>query len=66
VRTRDALDALEEKNLLPLPRIEPIFLDRQAPILVTIRNTLDKNKITKMSSMYLFKRVACMYHHSLV
>ena len=66
MRTRDALEALEEKNLLPLPGIEPTFLDRQAPILVTIRNTLDKNKITKMSSMYLFKRVACMYHHSLV
>ena len=38
--TSDAIKALEEKNLLSLPRIEPNILERQALSLVTIRNEL--------------------------
>lgn len=46
MHTRDALGALEEKNVLPLLRIEPIFYHRYALSLVTMSKVyrlLDKH-----------------------
>jgi len=56
VATGDAIQALEEKNLLSLPRIEPTFLDLQALSLVTIRILIliiKPKRCTNISNLFL-------------